>query len=107
MENRIEMLRDLFHKILTDIEAISDDNFDEKLGILAENMQNAEKSRLFLLQEYKIEDLRQYDNEFYLATKQIQARFDNIVREKREESDKIRPKLNDLQNQKKLVNYIR
>ena len=107
MENRIEMLRDLFHKILTDIDAINDDNFDEKLGILAENMQNAEKSRLFLLQECKIDDLRQYDNEFYLATKQIQAKFDNMIREKREESDKISQKLNDLQNQKKLVNYIR
>jgi hypothetical protein len=107
MENRIELLRDLFHKILTDIEAINDDNFDEKLGVLAESMQNAEKSRLFLLQEYKIEDLRKYDNEFYLATKQIQAKFDNIIREKREESDKISQKLNDLQNQKKLVNYIR
>ena len=107
MENRIQLLRDLFHKILTDIEAINDDNFEEKLGILSENMQNAEKSRLFLLKEYKIEDLSKYDNEFYLATKQIQTKFDNMIREKREESVKISQKLSDLQNQKKLVNYIK
>ena len=107
MENQIKLLRDLFHKILTDLEAINDDNFEEKIGELSENMQNAEKSKLFLLQKYKIDDLRKYDNEFYLATKQIQAKFDNIIREKREESYKISQKLNDLQNQKKLVNYIK
>ena len=107
MENQIELLRDLFHKILTDLEVINDDNFSEKLNSVMENMQNAEKSKLFLLQEYKIEDLRLYDNEFYLATKQIQTKFDNIIKEKSEESYKISQKLNDLQNQKKLVNYTR
>jgi hypothetical protein len=107
MDNRIELLRDLYHKILTDLETLNDDNFTERLNSVLESMQNAEKSKLFLMQEHKMEVLRIYDNEFYLVTKQIQTKFDNIIREKREERDKISQKLNDLQNQKKLVNYTR
>lgn len=86
---------------------LQEDNFDSCMERIKINMSKFEHTRNELIINNSRELLRRRSQELGQKVKQIYRRFDNVIKEKKSEQDKLKSLLLDSLNQKKLNNYKR
>ena len=104
---KIEELKCLLKQSLNHLNGINSQNFDFNIGFAKNSMKSALALRQELKSGYNFEELKIFDPELTNMAKQISEKFDNIVREKRQELEIVAKKIKMVQNQKKLLNYSR
>lgn len=86
---------------------LQEDNFDSCMERIKINISKFEDTRNELIINNSRELLRRRSQELGQKVKQIYRRFDNVIKEKKSEQDKLKSLLLDSLNQKKLNNYKR
>ncbi|HVO75254.1 MAG TPA: hypothetical protein VMT35_14585 [Ignavibacteriaceae bacterium] len=107
MEEKINQIKNLLLEILSYFENINDENFKMNLDNSLKNMEIIDLLKKELRSVYGPEQLKDNETMLIELTKLIQKKFDNIVRLKKEEAENISNNLKQIQNQKKITNYIR
>ncbi len=107
LAKEIENIKNLLKDIISDLNLINNGDFQSNFDNAKEKMQlfNEMKEKLEL--EYPIEDLRNYEHELMILTKQISKTYDNIIEVKKRQLKEVVFKIKLLQNRKKLINYSR
>jgi hypothetical protein len=94
LNNRIDSLQDESH-------------FFDILSALRTGIEEIQ----FLKKEIRVlpdpENIEKFEDEFDIFAKQINTKFDNIIKIKKDELVQVQKKLINLQNSKKLINYYR
>lgn len=86
---------------------LQEDNFDSCMERIKINISKFEDTRNKLILNNSRELLRRRSQGLGQKVKQIYRRFDNVIKEKKSEQDKLKSLLLDSLNQKKLNNYKR
>ena len=86
---------------------LRDDNFDSCMERIKFNISKFEYVKNELVEKNSRDLLRRRSQGIELKVKQITRRFDNVIKEKKSEQDKLKSLLLDSLNQKKLNNYKR
>jgi hypothetical protein len=107
LEEKINQIKNLLLEILSYFENINDENFKMNLDNSLKNMEIIDLLKKELRSVYGPEQLKDNETMLIELTKLIQKKFDNIVRLKKEEAENISNNLKQIQNQKKITNYIR
>ena len=107
LEYHIEEIKTLLVQVLNIFDAFNEDEFDTLLATAKAKMDQVSLIKEKLRKEFKNEDLMLYEENLYKLAKQIEERFDNIVRQKYLEKQAVAQKIEQLQNSKKLQNYRR
>lgn len=107
MEERINEIKKLLLEIIYYFDNIDETNFKKYLDKALKNMVLVDLVKKELRSIYGAEQLKNNEMELSVLSKLIQERFDNIVRLKKEEAENISDNLKQIQNQKKIANYIR
>ncbi len=107
MEERINEIKRLLLEIIYYFDNIDEINFKKNLDNSLKNMNLVDSLKRELRSIYGAEQLKNNEMELSVLSKLIQEKFDNIVRLKKEETENISDNLKQIQNQKKIANYIR
>ena len=107
MEERINEIKRLLLEIISYFDNIDEINFKKNLDNSLKNMNLVDSLKRELRSIYGAEQLKNNEMELSVLSKLIQEKFDNIVRLKKEETENISDNLKQIQNQKKIANYIR
>ncbi len=106
LNSRIKEIHLLLLKVLKDINSIDDSVFDEKVNSAKLGMEKVNSIKNELKLKFSDNELKQFNGELSLITKQIQKEFDNIVAEKQKQLAQVSAELEIVQNQKKLAIYL-
>ncbi len=107
LTTEIEQLENLLKTTYIDLSDISVDNFNDKMPLIRNNLNQIVLKRKQLLQQYERKDLLKYDKKLFHITKQIQEKFDNVIEWYKTETLEIAQKLVQIRNRKKIANYVR
>jgi hypothetical protein len=107
LQKKINEIRKLLLGIINYFDSINDVNFKKNLDNALKNMVLVDLLKKELRSIYGAEQLKNNTMELSELSKLIQEKFDNIVRLKKEEAENISNNLKQIQNQKKIANYIR
>ena len=105
--NKIEVLKNNLEEIDRGLGLIDFQNFDNQLFLINEKINSVRNLRTELLKKYNITELKKYNDNLNDKTKQIQFKFDNLIKEYKSLVFDISSKLIQIENKKKLVNYLR
>jgi len=105
--NEIEQLEILLETTSVDLSDISVENFNNKMPLIRNKLNQIVSKRKELLQQYERKDLLQYDKNLFDLTKQIQEKFDNVIEGYKTETLEIANKIVQIRNRKKIANYVR
>ena len=105
--NKIEVLKNNLEEIDRGLGLIDFQNFDNQLFLINEKINSVRNLRTELLKKYNITELKKYNDNLNDKTKQIQFKFDNLIKEYKSLVFDISSKLIQIENKKKLVNYSR
>jgi hypothetical protein len=103
----IEEIQVLLVQVLNIIESFTDAGFDSQLKSAQEKVEKVRLLKKELEKEYKKEEIEPFKENIRTLTKQIEEKFDNKIKEKNIEKDRIALEIEQLQNKKKLQNYRR
>lgn len=106
LNKRIKEIHLLLLSVLNDLNSMDDSVFDEKLSSAKFNMEQVKNLKNELKSKFPERELKQFNAELSLITKQIQKEFDNIVAEKQKQLAQVSAELEIVQNQKKLAIYL-
>jgi len=107
LKKKIERLKDVLNNTLIFLNEMNDKNFQFNLKKANESMQNAHDLKQELKEEYRIEEMKLFEQDLSVMAKQVSDKFDNIITNKRLELEIVSKKIILTQNQKKLLNYSR
>jgi hypothetical protein len=107
LEYHIEEIKTLLIQVLNIFNSLEDADFDDQLKTAKLKMDQVSLIKKELRKHFKSEELMLYEENLYNIAKQIEERFDNIVKRKSLEKKAIAHKIGQLQNSKKLQNYRR
>ena len=107
LTDQIQQLKILLETTYADLSDISVKNFNNKMPTIRNKINQIVLKRKELIQQYKREDLLQYDKKLFNLTKQIQEKFDNVIEWYKTETLEIAQKLVQIRNRKKIANYVR
>ncbi len=107
MKSKIERIKFLLNEAYRSLNSITESNFDETLRNVKAMLDESRKHRAFLLAGYSKAELKVFEPDLTKLTKQIKDCFDNNIKNKKLEVDKVLRQIKYTQNKKKLVNYIR
>jgi hypothetical protein len=107
LELNIAELKSLLQEILFDVERIDEGNFDQNTRMSKVNIEKVNSLREQLKNNYDIAALRKFDPELVYLAKQIKNSYDNVIRKKKLEAEKVLKDIKTLQNSKKLTSYKR
>ncbi|MCH8033231.1 MAG: hypothetical protein IH950_05665 [Bacteroidetes bacterium] len=107
LTDQIQQLKILLETTSADLSDISVKNFNNKMPTIRNKINQIVLKRKELIQQYKREDLLQYDKKLFNLTKQIQEKFDNVIEWYKTETLEIAQKLVQIRNRKKIANYVR
>ena len=85
----------------------SNQNFDDKMVNIKSLITQIEEKRVYLKNNFSKEILQEKSDVAHRAIKQIKAKFDDVIEDKKERKNNISLELNQLANKKKLINYQR
>ena len=97
LEVNIAELKSLLEKILADVENLDEDNFDENTRMAQVDIKRVNNLREKLKNNYDVETLRNFDPELVYLAKQIKSSYDNIIRKKKLEAEKVLKDIKTLQ----------
>ena len=104
--NLNKLKNDLF-LVLDNLDELNDDNFSNKMNNVTSLIKQIEEKRKYIKNKFSEESLHSKSDLLHTAVKQIVAKFDGIIEEKKEKQFAISSELNKLSNKKKLINYQR
>ena len=107
LEIHIEEIKTLFFQVLDILDNLNDSNFDNRMKTVKANMDEVNLIKEKLQRQYPKDELSKYEESLFKLAKQIQEKFDNIIKLKILEKDRIALELEQLKNKKKLQNYRR
>lgn len=107
LTSKIKQLEILLKTTYADLSDISVENFNDKMPLIRNNLNQILSKRKELLQQYERKDLIKYDKKLFHLTKQIQEKFDNVIEWYKTETLEIAQKLVQIRNRKKIANYVR
>lgn len=99
VKKRLQEALDLFS-------GLTDENFLTKVHGIQKVFEELNQKNDLLKKRYPEAELRKYHPELRKITKEIERKFDNVIREKKDALGIVSEKLKTLSNRKKLVNYI-
>jgi hypothetical protein len=103
----IEKIEILLIQVLNIFESLNDDNFESQLNSARDKMDTVKKIKTEIQGIYKKEEMIPFEEKLHFLAKQIEERFDNMIKEKNLERDRIGQEIEQLKNKKKLQNYRR
>ena len=103
----IDKIKFNLHKILEILNSLNSKNFYVALEESKCKIDEVNKIKEYLRQNFNKEELLKYDEELFILAKQIVETYDNIVRKKYQEKTAVALEIGRLQNKKKLHNYRR
>ncbi len=107
LQKEIEKIKFLLEKVLSDLDLMLTGDFQKNYDNAKVRMKLFNELKENLVKEYPIEELRKYNHELTLLTKQIHKKYDNIIEVKKKQLQEVVLSMNLLQNRKKLINYNR
>ena len=107
INNEINSLEFLLKSTFTDLNNVNSDSFDERMPDIRKKLNLIVSKRKDLLLNFKRKDLIKYDKKLFAYAKQIHEKFDNIIEWYNSETLDITKKLVQIENIKKLANYVR
>lgn len=107
LEYKIHNLKNLFNEVIADLDRITTDDFDEHFFRAKSNMILIHKLREELTAGYQSSDLKKNDEELLFLAKQIENKYDNIVKKFGEERNVLADNLRSVSNKKKIAQYSR
>lgn len=107
LNNSLDEIKNNLYLVLENLDDINDENFNDKMCNVNSLIHKIEEKRTFIRENYNPDSLIGKSDMFHIAIKQIRAKFDDIIEEKKNEQNKISSELNKLVNKKKLINYQR
>ena len=106
-DNKIELLDQYLSKIALEVDAINDDNFNEKIVNVNKFIKKLGKNKAELKQYTSKNDYYYICDLIHNRVKQISEKFDSIIEKKKEEQLSISSELSNIVIKKKLINYQR
>ena len=107
LEYKINNLKNLFNEVIEDLDRITVDEFDTYYFRAKSNMILIHRLREELISEYSESDLQKNDKELIFLAKQIENKYDNIIKKYVEERNIISNQLKSAGNKKKIAQYSR
>lgn len=101
---KIELLLKDVQNILS---SLTDEEFESQLKESNSKMEEVQQIKEMLKKVYSFEELEPYEEKLYKMAKQIEVLFDNIVKRKYLEKERLAQEIGELKNKKKLQNYRR
>ena len=106
-EISIETSRRILESILSDLEGLTEDNFQQLFPSTQNKFSEAMRLKASLENLYSPTMLKKYEPELSRLAKLIREKFDNILAEKRQTLSLLETELHSLQNHKKITYYGR
>ncbi len=103
----IGTIQNIMREVLTGLDNINSDNFEDNFHLIIEKAEKAQKMRSSLKIKYPEEILKNNEKELLFLAKQIKNSYDNLIKKNREESETVAVELKNLMNSKKIANYNR
>ncbi len=107
MQKKIEQIKNLLKEANERMSHLTNDNFDESFPEIKGMLADSQKQKNALLAVYPPAELKVFEPELNLLTKQLTESFDNIIKKKREDLSILAEKIKSVQNKMKLANYHR
>lgn len=107
LQTEIDKIKFLLKKVLSDLDLVESGEFQKNFDNAKERMISFQKLKNELIKDYPVEELKKYDAELTMLTKQINNKYDNIIEVKKKLMQEIELRMKLLQNRKKLINYSR
>lgn len=107
LNTHIEEIKVLLVQVLSIISSLSDEKFDEQLNLAKIKMQEVRSIKKMLQKSYSYEELLPFEENLYNLAKQIEEKFDNTIKKKMLEKEKVAQSIGQLQNKKNLQKYRR
>ena len=107
LTNNLDDIKNFLFLVLENLDDINNENFNDKMSNVNTLICRIEEKRSFIRENYRTESLIGKSDLFHSTIKQIRAKFDDIIEEKKNEQNKISAELNKIVNKKKLINYQR
>lgn len=102
-----EEIETLLTEVLSIVESLNDNDFDKQLSGAQEKIEKAKLLKKEVEEGFTKEETALFREILTILTKQIEKKFDNKIKEKNLEKDRIGRKIEQLKNNKKLQNYRR
>ncbi len=103
----IEKIESLLAQVQKILDSFTDEEFENQLKESNSKMEEVKHLKEMLKKSYSFEELQPFEEKLYKLAKQIEISFDNIVKRKYLEKERLAQELSELQNKKKLQNYRR
>lgn len=107
LEEDINKMEFLLKSIYSDLKDFSINTYTEKISALTGKMNLVVVKREELKKKYHRKELLKYEAKLLILTKLIQKKFDNVIEEYNAKLLEIAQSLVQIDNRKKLVNYLR
>ena len=103
----IENIKNILREVIKDLSLIETDDFQANFESAKDKMRIFHEMKEKLIKDYSLEELRNYEQELLIITKQINNKYDNVIEVKKKQLQEVGLKIRLLQNRKKLINYSR
>lgn len=104
---KYEKIQNLLDTALYYLETIDDDNFDYHIKMLQNIAKDINYFKKSFEKSEKLDNFKEYNADIKNRTKLISDKLDNIIEEKKSESELVAVDLKHLDNQRKLAIYNR
>lgn len=103
----IEDIEILLTQVLSIVESFNDHDFDMQFNSAQEKIEKVKLLKKEVEERFSKEEIALFKEKLIILTKQIEKKFDNKIKEKNLEKDRIGQEIEQLKNNKKLQNYRR
>ena len=103
-----ELMNELFQEcsiFLKSLDEINSGNFEENFAILKEKFESLKNKKNHLNKSFDVSELKKFNTKLDKTIKQIDEKFDSILKTIKLEQKNISFKLKEEYNKKKLANY--
>jgi uncharacterized membrane protein len=89
------------------LDNLTDENFESNFVQINKLVKQIDKTKTYLRENFSEENVKSKSDAVHTSIKQIRAKFDSIIEEKKKAQIEISAELIKTVNQKKLINYQR
>ncbi|MBI9073615.1 MAG: hypothetical protein JEY94_18605 [Melioribacteraceae bacterium] len=105
VEDKIKFLKTNLKEVISYLDTLEEKNFDESFIQIQNSLKTFEIVRKELIESDSTKELKKFNKEFEVLIKEIQKRFDSMLRENKSQQKIVVKELNEVVNKKKLANY--
>lgn len=107
LHSNLSELKNYLYLVLNNLNELDNGNFNAKMDNVNSLIKEIEKKRQYIKNNFNQKYLQGKSDLLHMMIKQISARFDDIIENKKKEQVEISSELNKLVNKKKIINYQR